>query len=216
MNARAIRIGLISGVVAALVLAQAWWLKRNLAEDSCLDKGGTWHAESGTCGGMRTPGPTVGVGEWYTDSAEGCGFVQAVQTWAPRELLDEYLKRDGQGDFTSEDPWLDSALTCPGHLPGWDMSTIIKEYSVAARDTLGDTVSFVVTYRTAGGLSSDNKFYPATSDSKVQTATFTVIKTDWGWRIDGPQVNQHILPAVVWRKWHVAPSESTAIAEALR
>jgi len=57
MNPRAKSIAAFAVVGASLALILGWWLRRASAEDSCLDKGGTWHAESGTCGGMRTPGP---------------------------------------------------------------------------------------------------------------------------------------------------------------
>jgi hypothetical protein len=49
--------GVLVGAGLLFLLVLGWWLWREARRDSCLDKGGTWHAEAGTCGGMYTPGP---------------------------------------------------------------------------------------------------------------------------------------------------------------
>lgn len=50
------RKGLVA-VGALLLILLGWRFRRAAQQNSCLDKGGTWHAESGTCGGMPLPQP---------------------------------------------------------------------------------------------------------------------------------------------------------------
>jgi hypothetical protein len=152
---------------------------------------------------------------WYQQADEGCGFLAVPRTQSPESLVAEYLRRDGAGDFLGPHPWQDSALTCAGHLPGWDVSAVIAGYTQGPPRTAGDTTRIPVRYQVLGDLSSDSAYQPVfTAHRDSEDVTFIVIQTPHGVRIDGPQLNQHLLLPTVRTHW--ATKDTAFLAEVER
>ena len=151
--------------------------------------------------GATIPGQAAQVAEsvpYYLDSTEACEFVREPQTWTPAALVREYVRRDGAGEFLAADPWLKSALTCYGHMPGWDEATIVAAAEIRPLDSTATRARFVVAYRIVGTLSDPSALLPS---PQFEVDTFIVVSTGWGWRIDAPQLNAHILPAIAMGRW---------------
>jgi hypothetical protein len=43
---------LVLAVLVAALVTGGSWLRRAIAVDSCLDRGGAWNGEAGTCAGV--------------------------------------------------------------------------------------------------------------------------------------------------------------------
>lgn len=142
--------------------------------------------------------PSPDSAPWYLDTAESCGFVTATRSWTPSFLLREYVTRDSAGEFLAADPWLDSALTCSGHMPGWDAATIVAAGETHALDSTADQVRFTVAYRVVGTASGGLHLLPA---PRFEVDTFVFVSTKWGWRMDGPYMDPHVSPSVALRSW---------------
>ncbi len=146
----------------------------------------------------------------YEPEEESCGFVEARRWEGPGDLLYEYARRDGEGDFLSSNPWLDSALTCAGHLPGWDAATVIKDFAITPIDSTDRQARFKVRYSVIGTLTGGSDL---SIHEQVQEIVFLLVRTPWGWRIDGPQLGQHILPRAAIGRLHLTRKDSLFLAE---
>src|SRR6478609_3809218 len=117
MSQRARQITVFAGVGVVIFLALGWWIRGVSAQDACLDRGGSWHAESGTCGGMRTPGGPV----------EGLGGAVALGTppaSAPTRV-----------EYTVAHPWVVSDVR-----PACDSAATMVRSSHRVSLTVSDTV----------------------------------------------------------------------------
>jgi hypothetical protein len=48
-------VALVLAVLATVLLASGVWLRRAIAVDSCLDRGGAWSHEADACTGESSP-----------------------------------------------------------------------------------------------------------------------------------------------------------------
>jgi hypothetical protein len=85
-----------------------------------------------------------------------CGLSSSADHANPAELVAEYLRRDGAGEFLRRSEWLAGALMCPGHVPGWDESTLISGHEVKALTVDDTSAAFEVRYARLGLLSQDS------------------------------------------------------------
>jgi hypothetical protein len=114
----------------------------------------------------------------------------------PERLVEEYLHRDGVGEFLSSltNHWDIGARTCPGHEAGFDGATVVTSWDVELLARSQDAATYRVTYHVLGPLSDDSigglKVAPG-----LEQDTFPVIHTRFGWRIDSSlDLDPHILP----------------------
>jgi hypothetical protein len=127
----------------------------------------------------------------WTPPEDSCLFRRVKRHSYAETLLQEYLKRDFQGQFTSWSDWHASALLCPGHEPGWDSSTIVASYSIGVPRQSRETYSVPVTYQKLGAAWSDGGFEEGV---ERETVAFVLMRTPFGWRIVEPQQNPHQSP----------------------
>jgi hypothetical protein len=129
----------------------------------------------------------------------GCRMMGALTDDGADTLLAGYLARDGRGDFARPDPWLDTALTCPGQVPQWDGFTLVagERNRVVARAF--DSVAVEVTYDRRGFLDRDSTGFVVRPAPSAEVDTFVVVQTPFGWRIDRPVQEPHLLPAAALR-----------------
>ncbi|HEY9899862.1 MAG TPA: hypothetical protein V6D00_11820 [Pantanalinema sp.] len=124
-----------------------------------------------------------------------CDFVAKPHHPDPHKLMQEYLRRDFRGDFTSANAWFDSAIMCPGHVPGWDAATIVASYSIRDSRIDRDTAHLTVDYLQLGTTWSDGG---VKIDPGKRTIRFKLEKTPFGWRLENHFNNWHIsLPSAL-------------------
>jgi hypothetical protein len=104
------------------------------------------------------------------------GIVKRDLGLSPDKLVQEYVKRDANGEFLSTNDWWNTAVACPDCMGGPDTFTVISDYQIKKVSEL----KYEVTYEIEGSLSG-NSFTPA---KKKQKDSFTVIKTPWGFKLD--------------------------------
>lgn len=127
----------------------------------------------------------------WTPPEESCEFQRVHAHPDAMALVREYVRRDFNGEFTSASQWFNGALLCPGHVPGWDVATIVASYSIGVARPGKGALSIPVTYRILGTTWFDSQI---AEDVRRETVTFVLEKTPFGWRIVEPQQNQHVSP----------------------
>jgi len=114
----------------------------------------------------------------------------------PSGLVNEYLKRDGNGEFMQSNPWKNSALLHTMQ-PGWDQSTLISGYEIDILSIDSTRAVYDVIYHVIARISQniDGPFLIFNPNKKI--TRFELKNTPWGWRIAEPNQHQHILPNVI-------------------
>lgn len=134
-----------------------------------------------------TADPATGV-------AVDCGFVKTFAHPNGRALLNDFLARDGAGEFLQSDPWLEGALDCPAHEAGPDGYTLILSYSPAETDRGDDLIDAVITSRRLGYVGSDGASRPTFQlDTGTVIDTIRLRRTEYGWRVISPALRQMVM-----------------------
>lgn len=144
----------------------------------------------------------------YLDPSAECDFVAHVANPDPIRLVQEYIRRDNDGEFLGRNAWMDTAYACPGHLPAPDAFSVVRRSQVTSAH-LSDTVArIVVTSDGVGTVRYDSLGPVFTPDARGTVDTFTVTNTPYGWRIEAPQ-----LPMNVLGSWVLAHPERIRLRE---
>ncbi|HKO18696.1 MAG TPA: hypothetical protein VJU82_07400 [Acidobacteriaceae bacterium] len=97
------------------------------------------------------------------------------------------------------------------HEPGYDSFTALSAYEITPVSAAPDAVHVAVTYHVAGGVEqviehdSTVGLRLAPRDS-VERVVLAVVRTSAGWRIESPQVDQHVLARTLLEDRALAPS----------
>ena len=126
----------------------------------------------------------------FLDEGNGCGFLRAAQGAGPQALVTDYARRDAGGAFLQANPWMDTALTCPAGVPGWDASTVITAHEVGTATVAGAHATVPVSYTVLGALWGTDSFVTTPRSTQV---VFELVRTPWGWRIGGPRLGPMVL-----------------------
>ena len=142
-----------------------------------------------------------------------CQFVKTVAHPDPRELADEFLRRDATGQFLGSNPWFEGATDCPGHEAGPDTYTMVAGYVTTPLTTTDSVVRFVVTYRALGEVHADATD-SSVFDENARTVvdTLTVRHTTYGWRVRSPALWLRVLAdsafaEAKYRPFHTSDAE---------
>lgn len=129
-----------------------------------------------------------------TGVAVDCGFVRTFGHPNGRALLNDFLARDGAGQFLQSDPWLEGAVDCPAHEPGPDGYTLIFSYTPAETDHGDDLIDAVITSRRLGYVGSDGASRPTFKlDTGTVLDTIRLRRTEYGWRVISPALRQMVM-----------------------
>jgi hypothetical protein len=128
------------------------------------------------------------------DDTAGCTIDTNRVHPDPSKLVAEFLRRDAAGQFTATNAWDASAFECPGHMPGWDGSTVITAYSLEPLSVGPDTARYTVRYQVFGSLDDDSVGVGLRILPSTELDTFVVVRTPYGWRIALPIIDPHLLP----------------------
>lgn len=104
------------------------------------------------------------------------GIVKKDLRLIPADLVQEYVKRDANGEFLQTNDWWNTAVACPACMGGPDTFTVISSYQIKRAGEL----KYSVVYQTEGRISGD----AFTPQKKKESQSFTVVKTDWGYKLD--------------------------------
>lgn len=139
---------------------------------------------------------------------EGPGS-RALTAADPVSLVRSYVKRDGNGERLGPNPWFDGVVTWPQE-PGYDSHTVIRTYEVQPPPTIaGSPAKIPVRYDVIGWITSSGFI----SQEKLEKFIFVVVLTDDGWRIQAPQIDQHILAEVALKIGFLSAEDAARIRE---
>lgn len=131
----------------------------------------------------------AGVASGPEEPVDICGPVEKQAHPDPVALVREFVRRDGKGQFLQTDDWFMGAVSCPDIEPGPDTFTVVRSYKVKpARKVSRDEVRIEVEYDVLGEFGLHFRRAPSR-----RTRVFTVVRTPYGWRIQSPALNQHVL-----------------------
>lgn len=140
----------------------------------------------------------------------GCAADTVFAHADPGKLVQEYLQRDGSGAFLKADPWLNSALECPSHSPGWDAATLVTSFQTLPITVTTDSATFMVTYGRHSYLVQDSRGFFLNPSPAAESDTFVLIRSSHGWRIRWPLQEPHLLPPAALRL-HLQPTDSLGV-----
>ena len=126
------------------------------------------------------------VSQWEAPE-ESCDFVKQKQPLEPEAFMNEFLKRDSEGEFISSSPWLDKSALCPGHLGGPDSHHVISGFKIEKSRILPESAAFTVSYDVLGVMSSggsEGELESFKAEKKNLTTEFKMVKTPFGWRFN--------------------------------
>lgn len=158
-----------------------------------------------TAAGPPAPGMTEA-------EADDCGLHREHAHPDPAQLVRDYATRDSAGAFLRHDPWIETAVVCPAAVPGYDVATVIAGFDVGEPVRTGDSARVPVTYHELGELILD-EFDPARAEV---TETFELVRTRYGWRIVGPQVQWHLARGHVLDELPLAEKSRSDLLDANR
>ena len=127
----------------------------------------------------------------------------------PVSLVRQYVKRDAGGERMEPNAWFQSVVTWPDE-PGYDSHTVIRAFTVVPpKNIAGSPAKIAVRYDVMGWIVSSG-FIP---QEKIEVFEFEVAQTDEGWRIQAPQIDQHILPEIAATMALLTPEDAARIRE---
>ena len=133
------------------------------------------------------------VTPWYLDDAEGCDFLRAQRFQDPLELARYYVEHDSAGVFLGTSPVTDSVYLCPGHLPGPDAFVVVKDTKLRVLFQTDTTAEVEFAGLTAGYVTSDTTNHMIlVPGPKAIVDTFHLVKTQFGWRVESPQLHDWV------------------------
>jgi hypothetical protein len=127
---------------------------------------------------------------------EGCGVIKEDLHLAPKALIEEFVRRDREGEFLRTSPWLSRAVLCPEHMGGPDTFKIASKWTIKELSPN----RFHVRYSIEGQVESaqiDGKTYSVFHAKKEQlTEEYRIIQTPWGWKSESPWSDSKVTPHV--------------------
>ena len=130
---------------------------------------------------------------WYLDDAEGCDFLRAQRFQDPLELARYYVEQDSAGVFLRTSPMSDSVYLCPSHLPGPDAFAVVKDTKLRVLFQTDTTAEVEFAGLTAGYVTSDTTNHMIlVPRPKAIVDTFHLMKTQFGWRVESPQLHDWV------------------------
>jgi hypothetical protein len=125
-----------------------------------------------------------------------CGLFRERAHEDPEMLVREYARYDAMGHFLTPSAWFEGAVLCPGHTRFEEAITVIARYYVEPLHVTADSALLTVHYDRLGELvpaPGDSLAFVA--DERTVTHTFTLVPTQWGWRIVRLPRQRHVASA---------------------
>jgi hypothetical protein len=98
--------------------------------------------------------------------------------------------------------------------PAYDSMTVIRRYAVEPPPTIhGSPAKITVRYEVIGWIVPGKEHSGFIPGDKIEVFTFVVVLGDEGWRIDQPQIDQHVLAEVAAARESITPEDAALIRE---
>jgi hypothetical protein len=131
----------------------------------------------------------------------------------PVGLVRQYVKRDANGERLEENDWFQEVVTWPME-PAYDSYTVIRQYAVEPPPTVhGSPARIPVRYEVLGWVIPGAERAGFLPDPRVELVEFVVVRDDQGWRIEEPQMEQHVLASVVASDRWVSSEDAALIRD---
>lgn len=131
----------------------------------------------------------------------------------PVGLVRQYVKRDADGERLGPNPWFQEVVTWPLE-PAYDSYTVIRSYAVEPPPRIeGSPARIPVRYDVIGWVVPEAGRASFLEQEREEIHEFVVLRTDNGWRIDEPQIDQHVLAAVAAASKALTPEDAARIQE---
>lgn len=109
----------------------------------------------------------------------------------PREVVDEYIRRDLAGEFTGPSHWLDSLALFL--VPGADVAVVVRSASPDSQRVAGDTGTVRVTYWGVATVGGDGNGKPRVQRADTtEIVDFILVREEGRWRLLSPAFEPHI------------------------
>lgn len=130
----------------------------------------------------------------------------------PVGLVREYVKRDASGERLVPSLWFADAVTWEVE-QAYESYTVIRGYTVERPARIeGSPARIRVRYDVIGWIAPVDADWVFMEQRGEEEFEFVVVRTDAGWRIDEPQIDQHVLAEVAAAR----PSRSADDAARIR
>ena len=131
----------------------------------------------------------------------------------PISLVRQYVKRDGDGERLFSESWFQDVVTWP-HEPGYDSFTVVRKYTVERpRDIQGSPAKVPVRYECIGWVVPAQDHPVFIEGDRIEVFTYVAVRGEGGWKIDAPQIDQHILAEVAASRENMTPEDAARIRE---
>lgn len=131
----------------------------------------------------------------------------------PVGLVRQYVKRDANGERLGPNPWFQEVVTWPQD-PAYDSYSVIRAYAVEPPPTIpGSPARIPVRYDVIGWIVAEGRRTTFLEQEKEEVFEFVVLRTDDGWRIDEPQIDQHVLAEIAAASKALSPEDAARIRE---
>lgn len=134
---------------------------------------------------------------YYLDPAEGCDFLPVMMYPDAVALVKHYVALDNDAAFLESTPVTDSVYACPGHLPGPDEFAVVSRSVIEPLGPTDSVTRVVVRSDQIGTMTQDSAGLFFVPTRGVVADTFVLINTEFGWRIESPQLPNRVLGASV-------------------
>lgn len=146
-----------------------------------------------------------------------CHFNRKKLDLNPEDMIDTYVKLDGEGQFTLTNAWFDSATLCPGHEEGPELSYVVKRSKIVKLDTgKGDgRASVQVEYEVLGLIEpAPEQRWHYVQREKKKLRNFKLVHTAYGWRIrDSHLVDGEFLSILTAKSRVTSKHDKSVLAE---
>ena len=142
-------------------------------------------------------------------------FLARPIAWAidPLGLVREYVKRDAAGERLGSNSWFFDAVTWEIE-PGYESYTVIRGYTVDRPKAIeGSPARITVRYDVIGWIAPVGAEWVFMEQVGEEVFEFKVLRTDTGWRIDAPQIDQHVLAEVAASRPSRAPEDAARMRQ---
>ena len=151
---------------------------------------------------VRTPTrPSAKVSvPFYLDSAENCGLLRSPAFSDPVVLVQRFVTSDNRAEFLQSSALLDSVYACPQHLPGPDEFSVVRRSDVQLVTRNDSQATILVRSAQIGRMSQDSVGFVFIREPLAAVDTYTVVNTQFGWRILSPQLPGRVLDSIVFAR----------------
>jgi hypothetical protein len=131
----------------------------------------------------------------------------------PVGLVREYVKRDANGERLAHNPWFFEAVTWEVE-QAYESYTVIRGYTVEKPKVIqGSPARITVRYDVLGWIAPVGAEWIFMEQTGEELIEFVVVRTEAGWRIDEPAIDQHVLAEIVAARPTRSPEDAVRIRE---